>query len=113
MTTTSKMDKNSNKFQKHIIVVLGCHRSGTSAITRGLKVLGAELGKNLLSALPNNKAGFWEDIDILQLNENLLQKIDVAWHENKIIEKSVLVGKQFDAEKKGSNRIASKQIAGY
>lgn len=61
---------------RRIIVVLGMHRSGTSAITRGLKVLGIDLGTNFWPAGPDNERGFWESVEITSFNESLLKKID-------------------------------------
>ncbi len=47
-----------------IILVLGMHRSGTSAITRLLNILGADLGINLLpGAQTINEPGFWENLN--------------------------------------------------
>ncbi len=60
---------------KRIIVVLGMHRSGTSAITRGLSVLGVDLGADLYPAAIDNPKGFWEDKDFLVLNERLLKHL--------------------------------------
>jgi len=65
---------------KQIVVVLGMHRSGTSAITRGLKVLGVDLGDNLLPAESgNNEKGFFEDATITAYNEELLADLGHAW----------------------------------
>jgi lipopolysaccharide biosynthesis protein len=65
---------------KQIVVVLGMHRSGTSAITRGLKVLGVDLGDNLLPAESgNNEKGFFEDATITAYNEELLAALGHAW----------------------------------
>jgi O-antigen biosynthesis protein len=67
--------------QKHIVVVLGMHRSGTSAITRGLKVLGVELGSNLIPPNENvNAKGFWEDADVNAINIELLGALGCDWH---------------------------------
>ncbi|MGQ7957260.1 glycosyltransferase [Pseudomonas sp. SP16.1] len=66
--------------QKHIVVVLGMHRSGTSALTRGLQVLGVNLGDHLMPAASgNNEKGFWEDIDINELNNELLRALGYDW----------------------------------
>lgn len=66
---------------KKCIVVLGMHRSGTSAITRGLKVLGVELGDRLIAPIANNNMrGFWEDIEINRLNTEMLHAMDSDWH---------------------------------
>jgi len=65
---------------KTIYVVLGMHRSGTSAITRALKVLGVELGDRLMpEAVGNNDKGFWEDVDINRLNIELLAHLNDDW----------------------------------
>ena len=72
-----------------LIVVLGMHRSGTSAITRGLKVMGVELGESMMPPLEdNNIKGFWEDIDLNLLNIEILNTIESDWHHLAPIEKS-------------------------
>jgi len=84
---------------KKIVVVLGMHRSGTSAITQGLSVLKVDLGNNLMPAIPgNNDTGFWEDIDINSLNEELLKKLQSHWHGTRILDKGVLLNSQFLSE---------------
>lgn len=67
--------------QKRLIVVLGMHRCGTSAITRGLQVLGVDLGNRLMPLdSGNNDKGFWEDIDINALNVEMLNALNNDWH---------------------------------
>jgi hypothetical protein len=65
---------------KSLVVVLGMHRSGTSAITRGLEVLGVELGDELMPPAPDNEAGFFEDREINALNVELLRSLGHDWH---------------------------------
>ncbi|MBB2494404.1 glycosyltransferase [Aquipseudomonas ullengensis] len=66
---------------KKILVVLGMHRSGTSALTRGLQVIGVSLGDNLMPAFEgNNNKGFWEDLEIVALNDALLAELGLNWH---------------------------------
>ena len=63
-----------------LIVVLGMHRSGTSAITRGLKVLGVDLGDSLMAPSDGNNAkGFWEDTHLNALNIEMLNAIESEW----------------------------------
>jgi len=63
-----------------LFIVLGMHRSGTSAITRGLSVLGVDLGDRLLPAVEgNNSKGFWEDIDLNALNIEMLKFLGRDW----------------------------------
>lgn len=65
--------------RKMAVIVLGMHRSGTSAITRGLEVLGVQLGDNLHPSGADNPKGFWEDKDCLALNEHLLASVGSAY----------------------------------
>lgn len=61
------------------VLVLGMHRSGTSALTRVLNLLGAELPGNLMPARPSNEKGFWESLDIQRLNDDLLAALSTRW----------------------------------
>jgi hypothetical protein len=66
--------------RSRLIVVLGMHRSGTSAITRGLQTLGVELGERLMPAVDGNNAkGFWEDLDFNALNIELMRALGGEW----------------------------------
>lgn len=65
---------------KRLIVVLGAHRSGTSLVTRGLKALGVDLGENLMQPVKDdNDRGFWEDVDINNLNIELMDYLGYTW----------------------------------
>lgn len=73
--TLQKSDK------KKLIVVLGMHRSGTSLLTRSLKVMNVYLGDNLMPAVKGvNDKGFWEDMDVFHLNEQILSILSNSWH---------------------------------
>src|SRR5579859_1689857 len=63
------------------ILVLGMHRSGTSATTRVLNLLGADLGANLLEAQADNAKGFWEHAEAVQIHEELLAALGRTWHD--------------------------------
>ncbi|MGZ3158719.1 MAG: rhamnan synthesis F family protein, partial [Burkholderiaceae bacterium] len=70
------MEMKSNR----LIVVLGMHRSGTSAITRGLKVLGVNLGDTLYGPMKDvNEKGFWEDVHLNSLNVEILDFLGSNW----------------------------------
>ncbi|MDE2366120.1 MAG: glycosyl transferase family 1 [Betaproteobacteria bacterium] len=78
---------------KSIIVVLGMHRSGTSAVTRGLVVLGVELGNHLLPPAWNNEKGFFEDADVYAINMALYRSLKrpLRWHTPASVPKSELL----------------------
>jgi hypothetical protein len=61
------------------IAVIGMHRSGTSAVARGLKALSVYLGSNFLDAQPENPTGYWEDKGIVELNERVLKALRLTW----------------------------------
>jgi len=63
------------------LVVLGMHRSGTSALTRLLNMMGAYFGSDDISTGSNteNPKGFWERRDIRQINEYIFDKLDCDW----------------------------------
>ena len=61
------------------LLVLGAHRSGTSALARMLNLLGADLPANLMSAQADNPTGFWESQDYASLNDELLAKFGLSW----------------------------------
>ncbi len=61
--------------ESRAILVLGMHRCGTSAVTRCLGFLGAELGTELLPPDSANPSGYWEDLRILELNQRLAEAL--------------------------------------
>lgn len=66
--------------KKNMIVTLGMHRSGTSAITRGLEVLGVSLGEKLMSGVKDiNDKGFFEDVDLVKINMVLMKELGIDW----------------------------------
>lgn len=62
------------------------HRSGTSAISRGLQMLGVYLGNDFLNAQPDNPTGYWEDKNICGLNERLLAVFGLKWEDVALID---------------------------
>jgi hypothetical protein len=55
------------------------HRSGTSALTRALNLLGAALPVELLEPTASNPLGFWEWSKAYRLHNELLSGIDSRW----------------------------------
>lgn len=56
------------------IVVLGMQRSGTSALTRALSLLGASLPRNLVGRGLGNETGHWEPDAAIRLNDEILER---------------------------------------
>ena len=64
-----------------ILVVLGPHRSGTSALTGVLGQLGASLPQHLMPANDGNAAGYFESSRIKGFNDRLLAELGSNWHD--------------------------------
>lgn len=62
--------------KKSILLVLGMHRSGTSVIARAAFALGASLGNELMHPGFDNPKGFFEDVDIANFNDLLLEQLE-------------------------------------
>lgn len=62
------------------------HRSGTSAVARGLAELGVDLGDDFLDAQPENPTGYWEDRGIVELNERVLRRLGLKWDDSATID---------------------------
>lgn len=61
------------------VLIAGFHRSGTSAVARGLHAAGLHLGDRLLGAEPANPYGHFEDEAAIALHDGLLAAADLTW----------------------------------
>ncbi|MFN3326825.1 MAG: hypothetical protein ACK5AZ_25310 [Bryobacteraceae bacterium] len=61
------------------LIVLGMHRSGTSALAGALSVLGANLGRRLLEPAQDNRLGYFEHAQAVSINERLLAGLGLDW----------------------------------
>ncbi|MEK8020254.1 MAG: hypothetical protein VSS75_025560 [Candidatus Parabeggiatoa sp.] len=69
-----------NQYSKNqALIVLGMHRSGTSALTGLLSWLGVDLGLQLLPQHATNERGFWENFQVVEGNENVLKALNSTW----------------------------------
>ncbi len=66
--------------EKVCLVILGMHRSGTSALAGVLYHLGVDFGRDLLPPAADNPKGFFENNRIVyQINDRLLHRLNSAW----------------------------------
>lgn len=75
------LDHDSSR-RRTAIIVSGMHRSGTSAITRVVSLLGPALPSKLLEGDENNERGFWEGRAIVSLNRGIVSRFGswgVGW----------------------------------
>ena len=66
---------------RRAILVLGMHRSGTSAVTGALRLCGVELGTELMQPGPDNPKGFWEHAGVVAIHDRLLAALGSAWND--------------------------------
>lgn len=64
-----------------ILAVGGMHRSGTSMVTRLLNLAGMYLGpeERLMPPASDNTEGFWEHLDFVELNDEILSRFKGGW----------------------------------
>jgi hypothetical protein len=63
------------------VLVLGMHRSGTSALTRTLNLLGCALPEALVGASEGNELGHWESASAVILNDEILASAGSNWND--------------------------------
>src|SRR6266550_6658428 len=61
-----------DSWQRKPIIIVGAHRSGTTATARALELLGLQIGQRLDSHR--------ESKALQQLHENYLRQLGAAWH---------------------------------
>ena len=63
------------------IIILGMHRSGTSAVTRLINMLGAYVGEEnvLMPPAEDNEKGYWERHDVWPINHAVMQHSGGCW----------------------------------
>ena len=64
---------------RHLLIVLGMHRSGTSALTGAFAKSGALPGMQLMPATADNPEGYWECAPVVRLNDLILQRLGARW----------------------------------
>ena len=66
---------------RQCVLVLGMHRSGTSAVAGALRLLGVDLGTELMQPGPDNPKGFWEHAGVVAIHDRLLAALDRSWND--------------------------------
>ena len=67
---------------RQVLLVTGMHRSGTSATTGVLGILGASMPRRLMPAMPGvNESGFFEPARIVAIHDEMLDLAGSSWHD--------------------------------
>ena len=78
-TDTPSPSKPADSSRRTAYLVLGMHRSGTSAVTQLLSLAGAQLPKNVMPADEHNAQGYFEPWRIATFNDERLRAAGSAW----------------------------------
>lgn len=62
-----------------VLLVLGMHRSGTSALSRVFNLLGFAAPKTLIGSNSSNQTGHWESQRVARLNDEILESAELVW----------------------------------
>lgn len=87
---------NETAQDKVALLVLGCHRSGTSAATRLLSLCGASLPTEMILGSDSNSKGHWESRPVVLLNDSILEYYGSSWSEWDLPELRIHPGKKRD-----------------
>lgn len=72
---TQVENSNHNQASRHVVVVLGVGRSGTSLAMQALDTLGVHTSENMIPPNVSNPKGFFEDADIVKIHKHLLNTL--------------------------------------
>ncbi len=109
----------NKKQNKKVVVVLGMHRSGTSALMSLLNHVQLDIGNELLRPAQGvNDKGFWENKNIVNLHETILDSLGYSWDSIFTIDSATLVDKVYKIFKTSvtdliKNEFTSNSIWGF
>ncbi|OCX74193.1 hypothetical protein A6M23_06380 [Acidithiobacillus thiooxidans] len=73
-------EKNPDHSPQSVVLILGMHRSGSSLLGSVCASLGVNMGAKLIPPDQHNPAGYWEDAELVDIQENLLESMQQPWH---------------------------------
>lgn len=98
------------------ILVAGMHRSGTSAVTRALNLLGFDVPENLLGVEEFNETGHWEPERIVAIHDEMLMMCDSRWDDWRPLDLNDLSSKQsreYAARLRGQLKTEFERLEGF
>ncbi|HUG98388.1 MAG TPA: sulfotransferase, partial [Gammaproteobacteria bacterium] len=69
------------KAKREAVVILGMHRSGTSALGGVLTRLGAQAPRTLMIPTKDNPRGYFESLELLKVHESILRSAGSRWND--------------------------------
>lgn len=94
------------------LLVLGMHRSGTSAMARVIGLLGADLPKTLLGPTPGNERGHWEPAPLIAQHDRLLDQLGSRWDDWRKLDLDALPRPVRDEAARAFHTLVEQEYAG-
>lgn len=78
----------SGTHDRGLVAVAGMHRGGTSTLARAINLLGIAAGDpdRLMAATDDNPGGYWENLRVAQLHDELLSHLGGWWNAPPVLE---------------------------
>src|SRR6267142_4118136 len=92
------------------ILVLGMHRSGTSAFSRVASLLGATLPRDLNKGTVENVADYWEPLPLVECHDEMLWAAGSRWNDWRAFKSDDLAAGSFDRFKGELSGIVEQQF---
>jgi O-antigen biosynthesis protein len=93
------------------VIVLGMHRSGTSALGGLLHHLGVTFGPRLMAASPANPRGYWEHVDVVAVHHRLMAEHGRTWGDIRPFPEGVADGIKADDARRQLSAILTRDFA--
>ena len=77
--TARANERGMRKQARRASVILGMHRSGTSALAGAVHFAGVARPQTLIPADEHNSRGYWECAPLVKAHDNFLRKIGSSW----------------------------------
>ncbi|MEO0370023.1 MAG: sulfotransferase [Pseudomonadota bacterium] len=93
------------------IIVLGMHRSGTSAVSGVLARMGCAPPKTMMPASAANERGFYESLEVYELHNTMLEEAESAWSDWRPMPKDWFASKTANAFKSKAAKVLEQEFA--
>ena len=80
-TVKGMMESQPRVGTRTAVIVLGMHRSGTSATAGVLSLLGIATPRHLMAPTKDNPKGYWESTTLMTVHDRILRSAGSSWHD--------------------------------
>ena len=97
---------------RRCILILGMHRSGTSALTKALGLLGGQLPAETMPPAADNPRGYWESPALARFNNQLLRSAGTSWNDDAAVPAAWFADSARAADRDIASRLLSEAFPG-